>query len=98
MPEKKKTEMLNGGTELEAINNAINKNRTAAEQAKVQKNISAKPRCTQQLVASVCLGVAALAGIVGLCQMGAMVEWLGAAEACAVCLRLGIEIGRKGVK
>ena len=95
---EKNSEMLNGGTELETINNATKKHRADGEKAKVQKNIGTKRRSIQRLAGSVCLGTAALAGIVCLCRIGAMVDWLGTVEACAVCLWLGVEIGRKGVK
>lgn len=95
---EKNPEMLNGGTELETINNATEKHRAETEKAKAQKHIGTKRCNIQRLAGSVCLGAAALAGIVCLCRIGAMVDWLGTVEACAVCLWLGVEIGRKGVK
>ena len=98
MSEKKNPEMLNGGTELKTINNASRLHRNSHDQVKVQQNISTKRRSIQRLAGSIGLGVVALAGIVGLCHIGAMVNWLGTVEACAVCLRLGVEIGRKWVK
>lgn len=98
MSENKNPEMLNGGTELETINNATQQQRNAHKHVKAQMEIGTKRRGIQRLAGSVCLGAAALTGIVCLCRIGAMVDLLGTVEACAVCLWLGIEIGRKGVK
>lgn len=98
MSDEKNPEMLNGGTELETINKAVQQHLTAHEQEKAQQKVGTKHRAIKHLALSVCVGTAALIGIVGLCRMGAMVAWLATAEACAVCLWLGVEIGRKGVK
>lgn len=88
------SEMMNEGTDLQAINDATEQNRIAAKNAATQKGIHRKKTNRSHLAVSCLMAADSLGGIVGLCYMEAMVDWLGSIAACAVTFRVGIAVGK----